>query len=1287
MAEPDLSRNDVTVETLRAFYKTCHVTTLYDLLHIQDLQQVSLTEYLKPLQAPVPNRSSNRKDRRRKNRGLKKVASMESFLKDSIVVFPDIPNCRFNPYKDDSQDSQPAPQITQTLHPDSIKAMLFFLHEQSGNLNRKFHNLPFHKLVNQVLRDISDSNTPFHNDDEGWKASLIPVAMQKKLEVKRKEFYGGNVLKLSIGQQRRPDYLGDFLSTDPLWIELYNHAGPAIMYYLLSCCSIFCNTDIRNPTALAQKAGRASSNLLFSSTYLQVSGLDIQKVYNDLKSELMTSTIINPPFNLGNIPPIEFNSVKLLYRKPLFNNKLKSGLEPNHILNVLTRLTSESKTESKVNGDIQLKSILRDIFPSAHNLISPLVSQVTNTRGQTTCEIQKITKENRICSPEDQIPSQLKGKCSYMVGLLLHNHQKCKYYIMLDNICQTDIHEQSALIIKDIYDRRKGDNVNLGEGESIRQIKDRLKEFTEDEKKEYSKRFLTLRNTHTPNHLIIRFCSCILRKVLPSELIGGQRNWNHLLECMKNFVNLHKGKSVTLKEIATGMNMKEVSWFDDSDLGEHLFLELLYWIFESFLPSLLNTCFYVTDALGEAKSCSIFFFRYDVWSKLYKWSFQEFESDSSLVRITEDNTEKIEKSLGISQIRMVPKIKYELKENSNSKSPEYDLVITSFRPISRMNKALSKGFIFKSLDGKTEGFSGDKQTNINHQLQYLHKALQGMHKRKIDEINLDNSSANKRLRLLSQSQPSIEIPLIGTIRSSLDLFDKILAFKQKWESLPPLYFVKIDIQKCFDTIPQDIAIATCRDLLCATGSGDYDHAVSPQNQYQYRKQKVVTIRNIPHYKVGKLSRLQKQAVRGTNVKYPFTMESLSCLKSSIERAEVISKSRLSNKIHSSERSQSSAFTAIVLDCLSANVQHTAQEYIDQLESHINNNLVYFQGRFCNEIYHQKVGIPQGSVLSTLLCNLVYEQLEQEIFSLLPSDYSKFFLCRFTDDFLFVSTEQNIAEEFLKCMTEGFLEYGAQINPEKTLVNFKPKDQTIQHVLLEPNGIMPYIGIGIKMDKLELLRNMNASVETTFFQGIPKEKIIFKRSRRPFDDAPEKIFPAKGSPDYDNANRMIDKMVYHASSKLTRPFVDPRINQWDTILQNVKFISAIMAKYIAFALHIHWGYPESGNAEYAPNSQGSASFFEPDQLNGVTINQRTVKKVFVAVISKILSIVTGCNFLRIDQKTMVHLQIADEMVYSLKDVRNKMKKADKLLEYAINYLEASQIELLEQTISKLKKKID
>lgn len=112
--------------------------------------------------------------------------------------------------------------------------------------------------------------------------------------------------------------------------------------------------------------------------------------------------------------------------------------------------------------------------------------------------------------------------------------------------------------------------------------------------------------------------------------------------------------------------------------------------------------------------------------------------------------------------------------------------------------------------------------------------------------------------------------------------------------------------------------------------------------------------------------------------------------------------------------------------------------------------------------------------------------------------------------------------------------------------------------------------------------------------------------------------------------MIDKMVYHASSKLTRPFVDPRINQWDTILQNVKFISAIMAKYIAFALHIHWGIQnlEMLNTPLTPKALRA---FEPDQLNGVTINQRTVKKVFVAVISKILSIVTGCNFLRIDQK--------------------------------------------------------
>ncbi len=49
---------------------------------------------------------------------------------------------------------------------------------------------------------------------------------------------------------------------------------------------------------------------------------------------------------------------------------------------------------------------------------------------------------------------------------------------------------------------------------------------------------------------------------------------------------------------------------------------------------------------------------------------------------------------------------------------------------------------------------------------------------------------------------------------------------------------------------------------------------------------------------------------------------------------------------------------------------------DILKHHITQNVIYMRGRY----YLQQVGIPQGSVLSSLLCSLFYGHMETKGFS-------------------------------------------------------------------------------------------------------------------------------------------------------------------------------------------------------------------------------------------------------------------------------------------------------------------
>lgn len=106
------------------------------------------------------------------------------------------------------------------------------------------------------------------------------------------------------------------------------------------------------------------------------------------------------------------------------------------------------------------------------------------------------------------------------------------------------------------------------------------------------------------------------------------------------------------------------------------------------------------------------------------------------------------------------------------------------------------------------------------------------------------------------------------------------------------------------------------------------------------------------------------------------------------------------------------------------------EILNLLAEHVQQNMVKIGKKF----YRQKEGIPQGSVLSSLLCNLFYADLEAQHLSFLQVGES--LLLRLIDDFLLITTNPKHAKKFLQVMHDGLPAYGVRVNPDKTLTNFE-----------------------------------------------------------------------------------------------------------------------------------------------------------------------------------------------------------------------------------------------------------
>src|SRR5437016_3414928 len=72
-------------------------------------------------------------------------------------------------------------------------------------------------------------------------------------------------------------------------------------------------------------------------------------------------------------------------------------------------------------------------------------------------------------------------------------------------------------------------------------------------------------------------------------------------------------------------------------------------------------------------------------------------------------------------------------------------------------------------------------------------------------------------------------------------------------------------------------------------------------------------------------------------------------------------------------------------------------------------------------YRQKVGIPQGSVVSTVLCNMFYAHLEKKKLPFLQD--ADGLLLRLIDDFLFITMNRDHAKQFLQLMNDGTMILG------------------------------------------------------------------------------------------------------------------------------------------------------------------------------------------------------------------------------------------------------------------------
>ncbi|KAM0486844.1 hypothetical protein ACHAPX_000108 [Trichoderma viride] len=304
----------------------------------------------------------------------------------------------------------------------------------------------------------------------------------------------------------------------------------------------------------------------------------------------------------------------------------------------------------------------------------------------------------------------------------------------------------------------------------------------------------------------------------------------------------------------------------------------------------------------------------------------------------------------------------------------------------------------------------------------------------------------KRARLLGPSINSLLKPIHAALKfetlmnpSKLgaalfavgDIYERLKAFK---DSLTPdkhhiFYFAKIDVKAAFDTIPQSSVLQLMK-------------SVPSQSRYLITKHAEVK----PGERLGLTD--GKSATKPVR-RWHSTAIAQEQPISFLDRLETGMGSKKKNTVFV----DSAAFQ-----------KHDTRGLLALLSEHVGRNIVKIGKKY----YRQKKGIPQGSVLSTFLCNYFYADLEAQHLDFLEEPDS--LLLRLVDDFLLITLDKDKAVQFVETMHQGVPEYGVEVGHDKTLVNFDMDVDGEVVRKLAKGAKFPYCGTFIDCKTLEITKD-------------------------------------------------------------------------------------------------------------------------------------------------------------------------------------------------------------------------
>ncbi|XP_046572024.1 telomerase reverse transcriptase-like [Haliotis rubra] len=342
---------------------------------------------------------------------------------------------------------------------------------------------------------------------------------------------------------------------------------------------------------------------------------------------------------------------------------------------------------------------------------------------------------------------------------IIQNHRKCRYRSLLNHYCRT-----KAQMVKR---SRSSDRVPILSAPIFKRGMNpgAPNPDVQPQKRTSSSRLTTgqLLDDFTPQRQVFLYLRALCLQVFPLDMFGGDHNRKVFFKHLHDVVTLGRHEKYCLGQTMMHVKVKSYKCLQPEPGGHpcrvRRVAQILWWLLNSFICPVIKSFFYVTNT--NIYRNRVVYYRKSVWIRLHTRTLTALKQKKMMSPITQTKVEHLLDSgqaLGISYLRFLPKL-------------------TSLRPVVNMGR-------------KPEPWT-KKKLSINSQLRTCLSILQ--------------YHVHQRPELLKSSKFGFQ--------DIYEAFREFAVKRQARQDTRQLYFVKTDINKCYDSIMQQKLYTIVKDIL------------------------------------------------------------------------------------------------------------------------------------------------------------------------------------------------------------------------------------------------------------------------------------------------------------------------------------------------------------------------------------------------------------------------------------------------------------------------------------------